>query len=369
MAPKLTHEFVKAAFEQEGYTLLSDYIDSKSKLDFRCDKGHLHQISWNYFNSGNRCGICSGRYNINDEVVKAAFEAIGYEALSPYVNNSTPIKFRCDKGHLHQISWGNFSSGKRCRICAGNQKLTHEFVANHFRLAHYEILSEYINGQEKISFRCDKGHIGKVSWNKFSQGRRCRACATKNQADGQRLSLDFVKAEFNLANYEVLGGYVGAQTPIKFRCDKGHIHEISWSNFSRGVRCGICSVEHFYKKPGENASRSIVRSICREIKKQSITAHWSYFYSEDQIKAIAEPIQEIYKTCPNGHAVDHIVPVSAFNLLNEKELIACWSPDNLRHLDAIANIKRSNKITVEEVEYMRSNYPEIINAASRLALI
>lgn len=302
---------------------------------------------------------------LTSEFVKSQFEFAGYKMLSNYVNNSTPIECVCDRGHTYRVTWANFRLGKRCGICAGNQRLDHEFVKSQFEFAGYEMLSEYANGYKKIQFRCDRGHIGQIAWNHFRNGKRCKFCADIDRSSAQRLDLEFVKSQFELINYEVLSDYVNAQIPIKFRCSKGHIHEVPWSNFSRGTRCGICQTEDFYKNRDNRAVSRIVGTISREIKRQSFTIDWSYFYTEDQIKAIAEPIKGIYDTCPKGHAVDHIVPVSAFNLLNEDELIACWSPSNLRHLDAIANIKRHNKMTPEEIAFMEKNHPEIINAASR----
>ena len=43
---KLTIDFVKQQFKSAGYTLLStEYINSRSKLKVRCDKGHEYEAS------------------------------------------------------------------------------------------------------------------------------------------------------------------------------------------------------------------------------------------------------------------------------------------------------------------------------------
>lgn len=60
MANRLTYEFVKEQFEKEGYELLEEtYINSKTKMRYRCPEGHEHSISWGDWNKGRRCPYCS----------------------------------------------------------------------------------------------------------------------------------------------------------------------------------------------------------------------------------------------------------------------------------------------------------------------
>lgn len=59
MVRKLTYEFVKQSFESIGYKLLSkDYLNNHTKLYYKCDKGHVHSITWNDFKTGYRCKWC-----------------------------------------------------------------------------------------------------------------------------------------------------------------------------------------------------------------------------------------------------------------------------------------------------------------------
>ena len=42
--------------------------------------------------------------------------------------------------------------------------------------------------------------------------------------------------------------------------------------------------------------------------------------------------------------IDHIIPRSNFNFIDEKQIIKCWSLENLQPLESIKNIKKGNKI-------------------------
>lgn len=61
MTQPVSYNRVKQSFEYAGYTLLStEYINNKRKLSFICPQGHYHQITWNDFSKGHRCGRCKG---------------------------------------------------------------------------------------------------------------------------------------------------------------------------------------------------------------------------------------------------------------------------------------------------------------------
>jgi len=60
MSKKLTYEFVKKAFENNGYTLLSEeYKNNQTKLDYICPKGHINSMIWASWKRGHRCPTCA----------------------------------------------------------------------------------------------------------------------------------------------------------------------------------------------------------------------------------------------------------------------------------------------------------------------
>ena len=79
---KLDSDFVRQAFEKEGYILLDEYKNSRTKMNYICPNGHRHNIKWSSFKQGKRCPECA----INNskrtiEEVRQAFEKEGYILL------------------------------------------------------------------------------------------------------------------------------------------------------------------------------------------------------------------------------------------------------------------------------------------------
>jgi len=124
MPKKLTYEFVKVSFELEGYRLLSkEYVNSSTKLEYRCPVGHFGNISWNNWNQKHRCKKCFYAVHANIqkyslEFIELEFEKEGYLLLSDeYINNYTKLEYICSNSHKHKITWGNWKQGKRCPTC------------------------------------------------------------------------------------------------------------------------------------------------------------------------------------------------------------------------------------------------------------
>lgn len=118
MSKRLSFEFVKNCFENEGYKLISnEYKNCDQKLQFECPNGHLHSISYDSFRRGSRCGECSKYKKKTIEEIKTETEKLTdgeYKCLSKnYANNRIHLTFLCPKGHRFKMSWGNFMTGYR----------------------------------------------------------------------------------------------------------------------------------------------------------------------------------------------------------------------------------------------------------------
>lgn len=124
MTKRLDFNEVKEYIESFGYKLLStEYINAHVKLIIQCDKGHIYKATFGKFKySKRRCPICND-CKLKYDDVRDYIESFGYKLSSTeYINSYTKLDVECNKGHIYQTTWDNFKMGSRCAICAIKSK-------------------------------------------------------------------------------------------------------------------------------------------------------------------------------------------------------------------------------------------------------
>ena len=240
MPKKLTCEYVKSQFEKYGYIpKFTEYINAHTKLDYICPNGHEHSITWSDFNNGQRCPHCAGNAKLSYEFVKEYFEKDGYiPKFTEYINNNTKLDYVCPEGHKGAIKYAHWKDGHRCGICANKSTITIEFIKQYFVKQDYICSStKYINAHTKLDYICPNEHRHSISWNEWSSGNRCPYCAIN-----AKLTLGFIKQEFAKEGCTVLDDiYINNKTKINYICQSGHEHSITWDAWKAGKRCPKCS--------------------------------------------------------------------------------------------------------------------------------
>ena len=120
-----------------------------------------------------------------------------YKLLSnEYKNSKTKLKLKCPEGHEYKVKFNDFQQGYRCPICAGNVKLTYDYVKNYIKKEGYTLLSDtYKNAFNKLKIKCPKGDEYEVKFNNFQQGQRCPLCFNETKSSKAEKELaEFIKA-------------------------------------------------------------------------------------------------------------------------------------------------------------------------------
>lgn len=105
---------------QHGGELISTaYLGIFEKLRWRCSKGHEFSATPNNVkNKGSWCPICYGLGQTIFDMKRIAAERGGDCLSSKYVNNSTPLIWKCRAGHIWKARPGNVKFETWCPYCA-----------------------------------------------------------------------------------------------------------------------------------------------------------------------------------------------------------------------------------------------------------
>lgn len=115
----------------------------------------------------------------------------------------------------------------------------------------------------------------------------------------------------------------------------------------------ILENNRFYKKKKRETDIifrlhcNISSSISRCVKRKTTTQYLKTFgYTIDNL---VEHLESLFEKGMNWENygkwhIDHIYPVSKFNLEDEEQLKRCWALDNLQPLWDLDNIKKGNKV-------------------------
>ena len=195
---------------KEGCELIGEYIDTQIKVKIRCNKGHEYRVIPYSFKRGNRCPVCSGYCPI--QAKKELIELLkkeGYELLSKYIDTKTKIKIKCNKGHEYKVRPNHFKNGRRCPVCVGTCPIqAKEQFIELLNKEGYELLSEYKDTQIKVELRCPENHIWNVKPSIFkSNYARCPHCfGSTGQRKLQKMLKKHIQDNVIYNDREVLGG-------------------------------------------------------------------------------------------------------------------------------------------------------------------
>lgn len=92
-----------------------------TKWSCKCANGHDWKASYTAFKRGTRCPYCQNQNSILFKDIKESFESEGYVVLTKeedYISqNKSKIEFICPNGHIHNISVRKWRIGRRCGKC------------------------------------------------------------------------------------------------------------------------------------------------------------------------------------------------------------------------------------------------------------
>ncbi len=172
-----------------GGTLLSEYyIDSSTKLRWRCAAGHEWEAVSPSIKRGTWCSICGDkraaqkRANTIDEMKAMAAAKGGFCLSDSYGSVKSRLRWRCAAGHEWETQASVIIAGHWCLKCESlrlgkKYALTLEQIQTTAQKRGGQCLSEtYVNARQKLTWRCTEGHTWQASANSVRQGSWCPVC-------------------------------------------------------------------------------------------------------------------------------------------------------------------------------------------------
>lgn len=124
---KFTLEEVKNICKNYGYELLEDeYINARTKMKIIDTEGYMYKATLDQMKRNNHLSKFhkSNPYVMENIKLYIKLNSNNYELLSDeYVDKNNKLLFKCNKGHNFTISWDKFHDGHRCPICANKKVL------------------------------------------------------------------------------------------------------------------------------------------------------------------------------------------------------------------------------------------------------
>jgi len=162
-----------------------------------------------------------------------------------YVNARSKLKWKCKKGHTWEASPSNIKAGKWCPKCAHNVKLTINEMQKLAELKGGKCLSDkYKNSQSKLKWQCKEGHIWEGEPSRIKANHWCPYCAHT-----AKLTIEEMQKLAESRGGKCLSNLYGnANTKLKWQCKEGHVWEARPENIKLGSWCPVCSRKRKSKK-------------------------------------------------------------------------------------------------------------------------
>jgi len=239
-------------------------------------------------------------------------------------------------------------------------KRTTEEVAKHFREHGCELLGEYTGALNKMKYRCSCGQTSEITWNNFTKGKRCGYCVKYGQK--KKMSLKQVQKIFKDRGCQFLDSeYKGVHYKHHYRCVCGYEAKISFAAFyHQNQLCHECGLNknrgpnhHMWiadrKKKQENIlfRKKCYKALSSSLKK---TGTNKLGHTSDMLGYTPAQLQEHIKAHPNWPNVkdaswhlDHIFPIQAFLDYGIQDMALINNLDNLQPLTGPENNRKSWK--------------------------
>jgi hypothetical protein len=372
-----------------------EYINSTTKLDLICENNHNFWMNFNVIKNNNRwCPHCTKNKKLTIEDIEKHIKQIHPNAKlisTEYINSKEKLKFICEKGHEFEICWNSIQNHKCwCNICGGTKKHNYKYVKNFIENAHpgAELLSkEYKNTKEYLKIKCENGHIFKQKFITINAGHWCKKCGYIKAANKRKLTLNDVLVflqETHPKSKLLSNTYKNNHSSLKIKCENNHIFNTNFNRLKNKIWCKYCAknnkytieeIKDFIKNNHPKAkllsteyknNKTKLKLICENNHKFEITfsnitqGHWCQTcsgYNKKTIKEIKNIIKSLH---PNSKVISNTYKssIDKLKIQCENNHIFSMSYNNIKNKHWCPDCSQKRKYTIKEVKnFIETKHP------------
>ncbi|RHZ78695.1 hypothetical protein Glove_158g5 [Diversispora epigaea] len=219
--------------KSRGGVCLSTIYNYKTPMHWKCIKGHEWFATFASIKNGKTwCPICSDT-KLDISIAKEMARSKNGECLSKkYINNRSPLLWRCNKGHEWYTNLNSIKRNRWCPDCAHRRPLTLEIAKQIAYTRNGNCISEkYINNNLPLLWHCSKGHEWNASlYSIKNKGTWCPYCAFNRPCTLE----DAKQVAYNRNGVCLSENFINTRLSLLWMCDKKHKWFASFDNIKNG---------------------------------------------------------------------------------------------------------------------------------------
>lgn len=177
MRKKLTQDYVSKTCQELGYILLSPYVNAKTKIMVKSNTTKkVYKTLFHSLKQGHKPEEKNTR--ITQDYAEAVCEAMGYTLLSQYVNARTKLVIKSKQtGNSYSVLFDSIKRGHNPDNAVHKLSQT-EYISLFTQEGYQPLITDYSNITVlvPINVTCPNNHHWVVTYNNFKKGRRCPIC-------------------------------------------------------------------------------------------------------------------------------------------------------------------------------------------------
>ena len=230
-----------------GRVLSKDLVNGKSRGLWECGMGHRWETLLCHVKAGKWCPTCAGKGPVTiQDMHRLAAERGGQCLSKKYVNTVTKLRWRCAEGH-QWLAKPNNVHRTWCPECAHHQKLTLAEFRALARRARRQVVVSRIRQQPDtppFSMRCRTYWRARPNYIKGSQYKRGTWCPKCSRRGGTKKPVtieDLRRLAIERGGECLSKRYAGLKVKLEWQCGQGHRWMARPVYVRQGTWCPVCS--------------------------------------------------------------------------------------------------------------------------------